>query len=119
MVKNFTQSEKSDLEIEYKIPLKSIRLNEFPKDTPPLRLRLKKIIIDDVEVDVLATSLLNKNKFKLETFEDLYFKRWGIEEAFKMLKSRVGLESFSGKTSISVFHDLHAKIFMTTLCSAL
>jgi len=44
-------------------------------------------------------------KFHLKIFKDLYFQRWGVEEAFKILKSRVGLEAFSAKTARSLYQD--------------
>ena len=32
---------------------------------------------------------------------ELYFKHWGIESAFDLLKSKLQLENFSGKTVVS------------------
>lgn len=35
-----------------------------------------------------------------------------------MLKSRIELENFSGKTAKAVKQDFHAKVFLMTLCAA-
>ena len=47
----------------------------------------------------------------------LYHYRWGIEEAYKLLKIRVQLSNCSGKTSNAVKQDLFAKIFMMNMCA--
>ena len=48
----------------------------------------------------------------------MYHYRWNEEEAFKLLKSRIELEDFSGKTARAIQQDFYAKIFLMTLCSA-
>lgn len=48
----------------------------------------------------------------------LYHYRWNEEEAYKLLKSRVELEAFSGKTAKAVKQDFHAKVFLMTMCAA-
>ena len=45
--------------------------------------------------------------------------RWGVEEAYKMLKNRVQLEMFSGRTPRSIHQDFHSKIMMMSLCATL
>ena len=51
-------------------------------------------------------------------FKELYHLRWNEEEAYKLLKSRIELEDFSGKTAKAVKQDFHAKIFLLTLSAA-
>ncbi len=53
-----------------------------------------------------------------EDFGQLYHYRWNEEEAYKLLKSRVELEDFSGKTARAVKQDFFAKVFLMTLCAA-
>jgi len=53
-----------------------------------------------------------------EEFKFLYNYRWNEEEAFKLLKSRIEVENFSGKTATAVKQDYHAKLFLMTLCAA-
>ena len=47
----------------------------------------------------------------------LYHFRWNIEEADKLLKVRLELSNYSGKTSNSVKQDFFAKIFMMNMCA--
>src|SRR5690606_22744506 len=54
----------------------------------------------------------------LEEFGDMYHLRWSEEEAYKLLKNRIELERFSGKTARAVRQDFHAKIFLMTMCAA-
>ena len=67
---------------------------------------------------MLCTSLLDAGKYDREEFGRLYHYRWNEEEAYKLLKSRVELEAFSGKTATAVKQDFHAKVFMMTMCAA-
>jgi hypothetical protein len=50
--------------------------------------------------------------------EELYHCRWNEEEVYKLLKSRVEVKNFSGKTAQAVKQDFHAKVFLMTLCAA-
>lgn len=43
------------------------------------------------------------------------FIRLNEEEAYKLLKCRIELENFSGKTAKAVKQDFHAKIFLLTI----
>lgn len=79
--------------------------------------RLVKIDLPDGSKEILCTSLLDAEKYKCEDFDELYHLRWGVEEAYKLLKSRIELEDFSGKTAIAVRQDFHAKIFLMSLCA--
>ena len=41
------------------------------------------------------TSLFNKKIYSHEIFKYLYFQRWGVEEDYKIMKSRLTIENFS------------------------
>jgi hypothetical protein len=45
--------------------------------------------------------LLDTAEYAAEEFDELYHCRCDEEEAYKLLKSRVEVEDFSGKTAIS------------------
>jgi len=119
LVKDFKNSDQTDTEIEFKIDPKTAKSMGLSKDTPAMKIRLIKVVLDTGEIEILGTSLMDVNKYKPEIFKELYFLRWGVEEAFKMLKSRVGIEQFSGRTARSIYQDFYAKIFMMNLCSTL
>lgn len=84
-----------------------------------LDVRLVRVELCTGEIEVLITSLVDTKAFPAEIFQDLYAKRWGIEERFKALKSRALIERFTGKSVHSVNQDFHAKIFATNLVQIL
>jgi hypothetical protein len=79
---------------------------------------LIKIVLGTGEKEILCTSLTDSEKYLHEEFDSLYHYRWNEEEAYKLLKSRIELENFSGKTAKAVKQDFHAKVFLMSLCSA-
>ena len=69
------------------------------------------------ECEVLCTSLIDTQEYLYEDFPELYHLRWNEEEAYKLLKCRIEVEDFSGKTARSVRQDFYAKVFLMTLCA--
>jgi hypothetical protein len=57
-----------------------------------------------------VTNLLDETQFPTEDFLDIYHMRWGIEDA--ILKTRLNLENFSGKTAQSIYQVL---VYLTGL----
>ena len=80
--------------------------------------RLIKIKLENGDNEILCTSLTDMGKYKYLEFDSLYHYRWNEEEAYKLLKNRIELENFSGKTAIAVQQDFFAKILLMTLCAA-
>lgn len=118
-VKTFLRSKKKDIVIDLFLDPKVLKSMSLPNDTPPIKVRLVKVELDNGKIEILGTSLLSKRKYKRSIFKELYHKRWGVEEAFKLLKSRLCLEDFSGRTARSIHQDFHSKILMMTLCAVL
>jgi hypothetical protein len=88
-------------------------------DAAPLRVRLVRVELPSGEVEVLMSSL--GEAIPLAAFADLYHRRWGIEEAYKSQQCRVELETFSGKSALSVLQDIHANLLsanLAALCAA-
>lgn len=81
--------------------------------TKPLTIRFVRVVLDTGEVEVLMTSLLDKELYPAEDFKDLYWKRWGVETFYGILKGRLDLENFSGRSASSVLQDFHASVFLT------
>jgi len=118
-VKDFTQSEELEREVVFSLPKKDRnKLADYPHyQDSTITCRLIKVILADGSKEILCTSLLDTKKYPYEEFVELYHYRWGVEEAYKLLKVRAELEDFSGKTAISVKQDFFAKIFLMTLCA--
>jgi hypothetical protein len=81
----------------------------------PVAVRLVRVDLPSGDTEVLLTSLCDPEAYPEAVFAELYHQRWGIEEAYKSLKCRVEIESFSGKSVHAVMQDFHAKIVSTNL----
>lgn len=81
----------------------------------PLQARFVRVVLDNGDIEVLITSLLDETRFPVKYFKALYHLRWGIEAIYKRLKSRLEIENFSGKSVLSVEQDFHAKILTQNL----
>jgi len=118
-VKKFIESGEKQRILEFHLPKKDRKkLSDYPELIDrPLKCRLIVIELEDGSKEVLCTSLIDCEKYKYDDFEQLYHYRWNEEEAYKLLKSRIELENFSGKTARAIKQDFHAKIFLMSLCA--
>jgi hypothetical protein len=82
------------------------------------RVRLVRQISPSGAIRVLVTNL-DSQAYPCEAFDDLYHKRWRIEEAFKRLKLRLHLEAVSGLSQQAVIIDVAAKVLADNLASLL
>ena len=117
-VRLFMQEDCQSKEVVFALPKKQQHLRaQFGAQTDTVRCRLVKVVLDSGETEVLCTSLLDEQRYRIEDLGELYHFRWRVEEAYKLLKCRVGLEVFSGKTALSVRQDVAAKVFMMSMCA--
>lgn len=84
-------------------------------DIIPLHLRLIRVELDTGEIEVLITSMTDKQKYPQKIFKELYHKRWPVEVDYLFMKERLELGNFSGQSSLSVYQDFHAKVFAKNL----
>ena len=109
-VKEFKESGNKGQIVEIALPAKDKKLlkddPDFINDT--VGCRLVRVDLPNGETEILCTSI-----------QELYHLRWGEEEGYKLLKSRIEVENFSGKTSIAVKQDFFAKVYMMSLCASL
>lgn len=119
-VRAFRESDEKERIVTFTLPEKDIKkLSKYPESAiKPIQCRLIKVELDTGEIEILCTSLIDKTQYPSEQFKELYHFRWNEEEAYKLLKSRMELEDFSGKTAKAVKQDFHAKIFLLTLSAA-
>jgi len=82
-------------------------------------VRLIKVTLPDGTVEVLMTSLRDRQRYPRASFRRLYEKRWGIETYFDRLKNLLEVERFSARSVIGIEQDFHALIFLSTLTSVL
>jgi len=112
IVKKFFNSGKKEKIVFLKAPYDSIKkCEEMGLDITPLKLRLIRIELESGESEVLITSLIDKEKYPYEIFSNLYHQRWPVEEDYKVIKNRIEIGNWSGKSVLSVYQDFYAKIF--------
>lgn len=71
------------------------------------------------EWEVLVTNLLDEARYPSAGFLELYGLRWGIETFYRLLKTRLALENFSGTGAEAVKQDFHATVYLSGLESLL
>lgn len=90
--------------------LAKVQFHELPES---VKVRFVRVRLETGEYEVLVTNLLNTQDFPTEEFKTLYHLRWGVEGFYRILKSRLNLENFSGKTAESVYQDFYATVYLT------
>lgn len=84
-----------------------------------ITIRLVRVVLPSGEIEILATSLLNETQYPTAFFSEIYSLRWRVETFFDIVKNRLNLENFSGRTVESVKQDFFSTIFVTGLESVL
>ena len=87
----------------------------------PLELivRFVSVRLPTGELEVLATSLLDEEKYPTEEFLEVYHHRWPHETFYGRVKGRLDLENFSGQTAEAVRQDFYATVLLCNLETAL
>lgn len=85
----------------------------------PIRVRFVRVTLHTGENEVLVTSLTDEQRYPTEIFGELYHLRWGIETFYGLVKTRLELENFSGKTVESLYQDYYATLYLSGLESLL
>jgi len=106
LVEDFLQSEKVDKTVEM--------FSSDNKIKKGINIRLLKIRLSTGEDEILATNLYDKS-ITLENFKELYFLRWGIETKYGLIKERLDLENFSGKSLEIIKQDFYSSVFISNL----
>lgn len=119
-VYEFTKSDEKERIVSFSLPKKDRKkLADYPHMMDvDILCRLVKVELENGEKEILCTSLTEPEKYPYEDIEGLYHYRWNEEEAYKLLKSRIELENFSGKTARAIKQDFFAKVFLMTLCAS-
>jgi hypothetical protein len=80
-----------------------------------IKVRFVRVILSTGEYEVLVTNLLDEVEFPTDEFKDIYYLRWGVEEFYGIIKNRLTLENFSGKTAHSIYQDFYSTIYLSGL----
>ena len=68
-------------------------------------VRIIKILLGSGEQEILFTNL---SEFTAEEFGELYFLRWPVETTYDVVKNKLMLENFTGKTETAIKQDFWA-----------
>ena len=123
-VQQFKRSKKSDeiieLEVTHSILSNMSKETHHPKIKQlrnKLKVRAIKVVLANGEIEVLLTSLLSQDEFKTKDFKEFYFKRWGVEISYDILKNIFNIENFTGLTQIAINQDFFATILTNNICA--
>lgn len=78
--------------------------------------RVVKVTLESGETETLITDL-KKDTFETGDFKELYFKRWPIETRYDIVKIKLQLENFTGKSVLSVLQDFYASMFLSNMAT--
>ena len=118
-VNKFYESKKKEAIIEIG-PREGRSFEDLPynKDTR-IKVRMIRIELSSGETEILMTSLLDKQQYPYPEFEELYFKRWGIETYYNRFKNIIGVENFSGTSDQFIQQEFNCALYMSNLQSIL
>jgi hypothetical protein len=86
---------------------------------PHMAVRFISVRLPDGKLEVLATSLLDRELYPTGEFGELYHRRWQHETYHLFLKSRLDLENWSGYTREAIEQDFAASMLLGNLESLL
>ena len=89
-----------------------VKDNDLPAQ---IKLRFVRVQLENGQYEVLVTNLLDETEFPTADFLDIYHMRWGVEGFYAILKTRLNLENFSGKTAQSIYQDFYSTVYLTGL----
>ncbi|MBR3003070.1 MAG: IS4 family transposase [Clostridia bacterium] len=85
-------------------------IKEELKKQKTLKVRMSKVILDTGEIEYLLSNI-SEEIILPEEMKEAYFKRWQIEIGYDILKNKLHLENFTGKTKITIEQDFYAQIY--------
>lgn len=91
--------------------LKELAANGLPTEVD---VRFVSVVLESGEIEVLITSIMDADIKRCE-FKELYFLRWGVETFYHLLKGRLNLENFTGKSLESVQQDFWSSIYISNV----
>lgn len=90
--------------------ISDIEIKEELKAQRTLKVRMSKVILDTGEIEYLLSNI-SQDIIQPEEMKETYFKRWQIEIGYDILKNKMHLENFTGKTKITIEQDFYAQIY--------
>jgi len=111
----FWDSQLAETVIELSCPASAREFVKCHHLAEVLPIRLIRVELENAEVEVLATTLLDEKHYRATEFKEVYGWRWREETYFSRLKGIFEVERFSGQTVHSIKQDFYAVLFLASL----
>lgn len=111
-----TNDEWVEIELD-KDKRRSIRREELlerAKEMKSVKARISKAILNTGEIEYLLSNV-GKEIIAEEEMKEAYFKRWRIEIGYDILKNKLHIENFTGRTKVTIEQDFYAQIYTYNL----
>jgi len=82
-----------------------------------IEVRVIKLKLSTGETETLITDIWD-DKIDVNGFGELYFMRWPIETKFDIVKNKLEIENFSGRTVEAIKQDFYATMYLTNIAAA-
>lgn len=81
------------------------------KQMKNVKVRMIRLTLSTGEVEYLITNIPS-NEVDTKELSQIYFKRWGIETAYDVIKNKLCIENFSGRKKVVLEQDFHAQMLL-------
>ena len=78
------------------------------------RLRVAKFVLSTGEIETLVTNLTSESA-SLKELKELYHLRWGVETAYRGIKSLLELENFTGTSQLIIEQEFFATMYLKNM----
>ena len=89
---------------------------DFTVDVLGTDVRAVRVDLPSGEAELLFTNL-GTDEFKTDEFLSLCHFRWGVEGKYNLLKNKLDIESFSGRSLHTVLQDFWATMFLANIAA--
>ena len=79
-----------------------------------LRVRVVKFTLASGQTETLITDLFDLPE---DVFQELYFLRWGVEEKYDVVKNKLELPNFTGRTANILYQDFWISMLLANVAS--
>ena len=84
------------------------------KNGKRVRVRIVKFNLDSGETETLLTNFYTQ-RMTVKKKKKLYFMRWPVETKFDIVKNKIQLENFTGRTVEAISQDFYTCMYLTNM----
>ena len=115
------------IEFVFRMPSKKlVQADELPKGIHTIKVTLKsgknarirvvKFDLPSGETETLVTDFYLR-KMTVDDYKVLYFMRWPVETKFDIVKNKIQLENFTGRTVEAISQDFYTCMYLTNMAA--